>query len=619
MSTEPTPSSPEQAPRKNRWLSVGVKLMLGVALASNGCIGSLLLLNHQAAKKIERMMDEVLVIREEVSADLRGTIVQLQQEFINLPQLFESNPTQVILAQVEKDFSVLERQRLVGREAYGSHYSRTEKRDLAKGLMVLQQQNEAVYLSRGMINESGAFTEEVERLTLRSTDAEADRQRLQDLIQAEEAKASGIDFYTQGVNKLRSLAADKSLAAEQSRIRILSHVDQIAQQEQHMQQTMAQQRRWDQIAGAITIVINILVLFALTRIIVERPLGRLTRIVEALGAGQFPDIPWSNRGDEIGVLSASIARFREALLRLQQEEQRKHHDRQRIEETVQTMTEAIHGLDTQAAQMTEVAIALQELAGRTEQISTDVTLLADDSARRTEAVSDSSRQISTAVEEIHCELGVQNGEVSQIVAETGRARQQLDELNRSVAEIDTIVGTVRAITDQTKILAINAAIEAVKAGEFGRGFAVVAGEVKTLSQNTALATQDVLEKIEAINRTCQSFTAAFDNLEQGSAALHRITTSIDQAVGRQHRLTDEIVELSGATGTDTREVSTRIAQVSHAAGEVLRLSGDTRGLAEEIARQLEQLLSGSVGELGAMCRRDDAFEAPLAESAASQQ
>ncbi len=205
------------------------------------------------------------------------------------------------------------------------------------------------------------------------------------------------------------------------------------------------------------------------------------------------------------------------------------------------------------------------------------------------------------------------------MAETGRARQQLDELNRSVAEIDTIVGTVRAITDQTKILAINAAIEAVKAGEFGRGFAVVAGEVKTLSQNTALATQDVLEKIEAINRTCQSFTAAFDNLEQGSAALHRITTSIDQAVGRQHRLTDEIVELSGATGTDTREVSTRIAQVSHAAGEVLRLSGDTRGLAEEIARQLEQLLSGSVGELGAMCRRDDAFEAPLADSAAPQQ
>ena len=46
MSTKPTPSSPEQAPRKNRWLSVGVKLMLGVALASNGCIGSLLLLNH---------------------------------------------------------------------------------------------------------------------------------------------------------------------------------------------------------------------------------------------------------------------------------------------------------------------------------------------------------------------------------------------------------------------------------------------------------------------------------------------------------------------------------------------------------------------------------------------
>ncbi len=619
MTTTSHPPPSQRPLRKNRWLSVGVKLMIGVALASNGCIGTLLLLNHQTAQKVEQMMDEVLVIREEVSADLRATIVQLQQEFINLPHLFASHPTQAVWDQVDKDFPVLERQRLAGREAYGGLYSRTEKRDLTKGMLVLQQQNGALILSRGLMDEKGTFSEEVERLSLRSNDAAADQQRLHELIQAVEAKASGTEFYTERINQLRSLAADKSLAAEQSRTRILGHVDHIAQQEQRLHQTMARQRQWDQIAGAITIVLNIMVLFALTRIIVERPLGRLTRIVEALGAGEFPEIPWHRRGDEIGVLSASIARFREALLRLQQEEQRKLHERQRIEHMVQVMTEAIHGLDTRAAQMAEVAIALQHLAGKTEQISSSVTLLADDSARRTEAVSDSSRQISTAVEEIHHELVVQNGEVSQIVAETGRARQQLDELNRSVVEIDTIVGTVRAITDQTKILAINATIEAVKAGEFGRGFAVVAGEVKTLSQNTTLATQDVLEKIEAINRTCQNFTASFDSLEQGSMSLQRITTSIDQAVGRQHRLTDEIVELSGATGTDSREVSTRIAQVSNAASEVLRLSDDTRRLAEEIARRLEQLLTGSVGELGAMCRREETVKSPLTAPAGSQQ
>lgn len=70
---------------------------------------------------------KVLVIREEVSADLRATIVQLQQEFINLPRLFASHPTQAVWDQVDKEFPVLERQRLAGRVAY-SLYSRTEKR-----------------------------------------------------------------------------------------------------------------------------------------------------------------------------------------------------------------------------------------------------------------------------------------------------------------------------------------------------------------------------------------------------------------------------------------------------------------------------------------------------------
>lgn len=81
-----------------------------------------------------------------------------------------------------------------------------------------------------------------------------------------------------------------------------------------------------------------------------------------------------------------------------------------------------------------------------------------------------------------------------------------------MSEIDAIVGAVHLITDQTKILAINAAIEAVKAGDHGRGFAVVANEVKKLSQDTALATRDVLDKIEAINSTCRAFIACFDLL-----------------------------------------------------------------------------------------------------------
>jgi methyl-accepting chemotaxis protein len=582
------------------WLTVGLKLILGVALASNGCIGTLLILNHHATQKVSTMITEVLAIREQVDVDLRNSIVELQHEFMDLPDLFTSNPRQTILKRVEQEFPVDRRQRLEGRDSYGPAYSRGEKRDLAKGEVVVSLSEGAVLLSHGVFDAQGQFSEAVEQLWLTSENPEQVRLQLEQLVREEKETAVGKAFYESRIGQLRLLAADKSLEAEQSRTRILGHIDRINHQQQRMYQALDRQQRQSVLSGMAAITINLLVLFFLTRRIVERPLKRLTRIVEALGAGEFPEIPWRNRRDQIGVLCAAIARFREALLRLRGEERRKEEDRQQIRSLVATMTATIHGLDNRSVAMSRVAHTLEELAEQTERASTDVAGLAEDTARRTMEVNDSSRRISTAVGEIQQELEVQNQAVGQIVGEIEQARRQLDALRSSVTEIDSIVGTVHAITDQTKILAINATIEAVKAGQYGRGFAVVADEVKNLSQDTATATRDVLEKIEAINATCQAFIESFDSIAHGADALHRVTTTIDQAINQQHRLSNGIVELTEATGTNTREVSTRIAQVNAAAAGVLQHAMDTNRCAEEIALELSGLLSGSVRSLDAL-------------------
>jgi methyl-accepting chemotaxis protein len=587
-----------------RWLTVGFKLILGVAVASNGCIATLFWLNHHATQRMESMMAEVLSIREEVESNLRNSIVQLQRQFIHLPDLFTNDPKRHILEKVEQEFSIGQRLRLAGREHYAGTYSRAEKRDMAQGRLVTGIDGNTLILSHGVFNDQGKFTDVIEQLRLISDIPENDRQRLQAMIAEVEAKSGGVAFYEQKIASLRSLVADKSLEAEQSRTEILGYVDRINLQEQRMHQAIDQQRRQSLIAGITAIAINILVVFVLTRIIVERPLRRLTDIVEALCAGEFPKIPWLTRRDQIGVLCAAIDRFREALLRLNREERRKEHDRQRIGTLVSTMTETIHDLENRSTEMARVAHTLQTLAGQTEQTSTEVAELADDTARRTMEVNDSSLHISTAVGEIHQELEIQNRTVEQIVGEIGRARGQLKTLSGSVAEIDTIVGTVHAITDQTKILAINATIEAVKAGQFGRGFAVVADEVKKLSQDTALATRDVLEKIEAINATCRSFIDSFDGIAQGADALHRVTVTIAQAINQQRQLCSAIVELTAATGENTREVSTRIAEVNAAAAGVLEHSMTTNHCAEEIARQLGELLSGSVLSLDALTAQE---------------
>lgn len=587
-------------------MTVGLKLLLGVTLASNTCIAALLFLNHEASQRLTTMMAEVVHLRDDIDADLRGSIVQLQQQFMQLPQMLTSNPTQEIVQEVEGSFPITQRQQLQKREEYNGLYTRTEKRDIANGKPVVTIRDNQLLLTRGLFDAQGVFTEAIEQLLIASTQPEADRERLHTLIAESLSRSGSVEFYEQKIGALRALVADKSLEAERSRTQILGYVEQINLQQQRMERAVQQQQYHSLAAGLAAVLINILSIFLLTRIIVERPLSRLTTLVEALGAGQFPEIPWRSRRDQIGVLCAAIDRFRTALLRLHQEEQRKQENQHHIQQLVYTMTATIHGLNNQSAEMARAALSLQELAGTAEAVSSDVAALAEDTARRTVEVGNSSQQIDAAVGDIHRELAVQNGEVCRFVEAIGQARQQLGELRRSVAEIDTIVGTVRAITEQTKILALNATIEAVKAKEFGRGFAVVANEVKKLSQDTASATGDVQEKIETINKTCQAFIISFDSIDHGIAALQQVTHTIEHTVARQRTLTRTIVNQSCATGDNTREVSLRIAEMTKAAGTVFSLSQETRQHAEAIATQLGHLLTGSVNDLGAMCRGGEA-------------
>jgi hypothetical protein len=123
---------------RKSWLTLGVKLLLGVALASNCFIGALVFVNNRATHAGEQMVAEVLAIRDGIDVNLRAAIVELQNEFIALPRLFAVDTKQAILVKVEQAFQIRERQRLDGRKSYTDLFSRTEKRDLAKGQFVVQ-------------------------------------------------------------------------------------------------------------------------------------------------------------------------------------------------------------------------------------------------------------------------------------------------------------------------------------------------------------------------------------------------------------------------------------------------------------------------------------------------
>ncbi len=579
------------------WITVGAKLLTGVALASNCFIGALLYINFQSTLNIEEMIGKVLAIRERVDVNLRETIVKLQKEFSALPHLFITDPKKGVLDQVQRDYQIEGTHQLAGREAYASLFSRTEKRDLANGRVVATIDQDKLFLSHGLVDEQGAFTAVVEQLRLVSAHPEEDLMQLQKIIAAAYAEQSSGANLDQKVGALKSIVADKSIEAELTRTEILSYVDEINGMEHHMTATNKQQRRFSLYVGLATIIGNVLVLFFLTRIIIEKPLHRLTTIIDEIGEGKYPDIPWQNRRDQIGVLSSAIRRFREALVTLKQEEGRKAKEQEVIVELVGTMTTSIHQLDDRARQLTGMSLSLQDFAGITEGESRSVVGLAKDTAAHTDEVAASSVQLSEVVGDIHQQLGAQSDVVVHIVSEISHARQQLEQLKHSVTGINTIIGTVNAISDQTNLLAINATIEAARAGEAGRGFAVVADEVKKLSHDTAGASQEILAKIEAINAICQTYINCFDTIDQGTEQLNRVTTIIGAAVERQKNLTETIVDLTRQTTDTTQQVFSKINNVSDAASGVAQLSAEAHQCADEVAVSLGELLQGSVRRL----------------------
>ncbi len=139
------------------WLTVGVKLLVGVPPASNCFIGALLLVKHRTTEAAEQRTAEVLAIRERVDVNLLETIVKLQKEFVALPQLFAVDAQKTIIERVEQEFQVQDRQQLAGRESDGSLFSRTEKRDLANGQTVVKIEDNVLTLAQGIFHAQGEF------------------------------------------------------------------------------------------------------------------------------------------------------------------------------------------------------------------------------------------------------------------------------------------------------------------------------------------------------------------------------------------------------------------------------------------------------------------------------
>jgi methyl-accepting chemotaxis protein len=163
-------------------------------------------------------------------------------------------------------------------------------------------------------------------------------------------------------------------------------------------------------------------------------------------------------------------------------------------------------------------------------------------------------------------------------ATTGTMRK----LAQSADSIGRVVTLIRDIAEQTNLLALNATIEAARAGDAGKGFAVVAGEVKSLANQTAKATDDISQQVDDIQAVAQDAVQSIDGIGRTIDRINEIAGSIASAMEQQQAATSEISSNVQEAATGTQEVARNIADVT----EGTKQTGSAAQQVDQSARTL---------------------------------